>query len=80
MEETEDEVSEETKLNDAVRERDAYFSEACRTKETLSSVIPALEKATGLNADDFRKLCPGTELTPDETAALWLARAIMEKP
>ena len=48
-------------------------------QETLEAVIPALEKASGLKADDFRKHTVGT-LTPDEVAALWLARCILEKP
>ena len=65
--------------NDAIRERDAYFSEAQRTKETLAEIIPALERASGLNADQFRSLVQG-DMTPDEVAALWMARAILEKP
>ena len=48
-------------------------------EETLRLVIPALEKASGLKADDFRKHSVGN-LTPDEEAALWLARCILEKP
>lgn len=65
-------------LETALRDRDAYFAEAARVKDTLAAVIPALEKASGLKADDFRKHCAGAELTPDETAALWLSRAILE--
>lgn len=66
-----------TELQDAVRERDAYFADAARVKDTLSAIIPALELASGLKADEFRQCTPG-ELTPDEVAALWLSRAILE--
>lgn len=64
---------------DAIRERDAYFAEAARVKDTLAEIIPALEKASGLKADDFRRLNEGGLLTGDEIAALWMARAIMER-
>ena len=53
--------------------------EAARVAGTLADVIPALERASGLKADDFRKLAGG-ELTGNEVAALWLARAILEDP
>jgi hypothetical protein len=66
-------------IEDIIRERDAYFADAARTKETLAEVIPALERASGLKADDFRKLAHG-DLTPDEVAVLWMARAILEAP
>jgi hypothetical protein len=65
-------------IDDAIRERDAYFAEAARTKETLAEIIPALEIASKCNADELRKTCPVIELTPDEWAALWMARAILE--
>jgi len=68
-----------SELENAIAERDAYFSEAARTKETLAEVIPALEKASNLKANDLRKHCPNSALTPDEVAALWMARAILEK-
>jgi len=66
-----------TELENALRERDAYFADAARTKDTLALVIPALEKATGLKAEDFHGLADG-EMSRDEMAALWLARAILE--
>jgi hypothetical protein len=66
-------------LADALRERDAYFAEAARTKETLAAIIPALERASGADADELRATATG-ELTPDEWAALWMGRAIMEEP
>jgi len=66
-------------LADAIKERDGYFSEAARMKETLAEIIPALERASGLKADDFRKLTR-CALTGDEIAALWMARAILEAP
>lgn len=62
----------------AVRERDAYYAEAARVKDTLAHIIPALEAASGCKADDLRALCPGNGLTPDEWAALWMARGILE--
>jgi hypothetical protein len=65
-------------IDDAIRERDAYFTEAARTKETLAEIIPALEIASKCRADDLRATCPGNSLTPDEWAALWMARAILE--
>jgi acetoin utilization deacetylase AcuC-like enzyme len=34
---------EQLSLNNALRERDAYFAEAARTKETLAEIIPALD-------------------------------------
>lgn len=48
------------------------------TQETLDLLIPALEFASGCTARELRKTCPQTELTPDEWAALWMARAILE--
>jgi len=65
-------------IDDAIGERDAYFAEAARVKDTLADIIPALEIASGCNADELRATCPGNELTPDEWAALWMARAILE--
>ncbi len=65
-------------IDDTIRERDAYFTEAARTKETLAEIIPALEIASKCKADDLRSTCPGNSLTPDEWAALWMARAILE--
>lgn len=66
-------------LENAIRERDAYFTEAARTKETLAEIIPALEKASGLKAEAFHASHPDNDLTRDEWAALWLARAILEQ-
>lgn len=56
---------------------------AVQTEETdsvLALVIPALEKASGLAADSFREVTIKGRLSPDERAALWLARAILERP
>lgn len=64
--------------DDAIKERDAYFAEAARVKETLSEIIPALEIASKCKADELRATCPGNALTPDEWAALWMAKAIVE--
>jgi len=55
------------------------INEAARVKRTLSDVIPALERASGLKADNFRKTS-GNLLTGDEIAALWMARSILEAP
>ena len=68
-----------SELADALRERDAYFAEAARTKETLALIIPALERASGANADELRATVMGV-LTPDEWAGLWMAHTIMEAP
>ncbi len=65
-------------LDQALRDRDGYFAEAARVKETLGELIPALEKASGLKATDFEGSHPGNELTRNEWVALWLARAILE--
>ncbi len=65
-------------MDDALWERDAYFAEAARTKETLAEIIPALEVASGCKAGDLRSTWPGNDLTPDEWAGLWMARAILE--
>jgi len=65
-------------MSTTATQRDNYFSELSRVKETLAEIIPALERASGLKAADFYGL--GNELSNDETAALWMARAIMEKP
>ena len=55
------------------------FEESARVKETLADIIPALERASGLKADDFRRPSNGG-LTGDEIAALWMSRAILEAP
>ena len=57
----------------------AFIAECHRTKDTLEAIIPALEAASGLNADEMRANCPDIELTRDEWAALWMARAILER-
>ena len=54
------------------------LQESARLKETLSSIMMALEIASKCNADELRKSCPGNNLTPDEWGALWMARAIYE--
>ena len=68
-----------SELETALKLADGYLTECHRVKETLAEIIPALEKATGLKADDFRGLTTG-DLTGDEVAALWMARAILEAP
>lgn len=45
----------------------------------LKCLRPPLERASGANADKLRATAVG-EATPDEWAALWMARAIMEAP
>ena len=65
-------------IEDMVRERDAYFAETVRLKETLAEIIPALEIGSKCKADELRASCPGNELTPDEWAALWMAKAMIE--
>src|SRR5690242_13210068 len=37
--------------DDAIMERDSYFAEASRVKETLAEIIPALEIASKCKAD-----------------------------
>jgi hypothetical protein len=49
-----------------------------RLQTTLAEIIPALEIASKCKAEDLRALCLGHDLTPDEWAALWMARAILE--
>jgi len=61
--------------NDLVRERDGYFAEACRTKETLTRILPALEHASGKRADQFE--ADGAQ-TANEVAALSMARIILQ--
>lgn len=46
---------------------------------TLAEIIPALEIASKCQADELRATCPGNDLTPDEWAALWMSRAILER-
>lgn len=58
------------------RELAAVNAEVTRMKETLSDILPALERASGCSAKDLAR--PGNALTADEVAALWMARAIME--
>jgi hypothetical protein len=50
-----------------------------QTKKTLELIIPALERASGCNADELRATVMGV-LTPDEWAALWMSYTIMESP
>jgi hypothetical protein len=74
---TENKVIElQNQLAVALSERDAYFKESARVKETLADIIPALELASGLKADELRQT--GVVLSGDEVAALWMARAILE--
>jgi len=51
-------------------------AEVARLKETMSDILPALERASGCSAKELAQ--PGNALTADEVAALWMARAIME--
>lgn len=64
---------------DAIRERDAYFEEAARTKETLAEIIPALEIASKCNADELRAAYGGNKMTRDEWAAIWMAQEIIKQ-
>lgn len=68
----------ESQRDDALRQRDEWFSALSDLKENLAVIIPALETASGLKADDFRDTCPDNGLSSNEWAALWLARAIQE--
>jgi hypothetical protein len=71
----------ELELAEAHAQAYAYISEGHRTKDTLATVIPALEAVSGLKADEMRDNCPADiELTRNEWAALWMARAILERP
>lgn len=64
--------------DDALAQRDAYFSALFDLKETLATIIPALETASGLKAAEFYDTCPDNGTSRNEWAALWLARSIQE--
>ena len=59
-------------------ERDNLMAQRESFAETLEAVLPALESASGLRREHFPAM--GSSLTANETAALWMARAINEKP
>lgn len=59
-------------------ERDWNREESERLKDTLSEIIPALELASKCNADALRATCPNVTLTPNEWAALWMVKAIID--
>ncbi len=53
--------------------------DAAQSKDVLADVIPALERASGLKAEEF-PVPSASAFSQNEWSALWLARAILEKP
>jgi hypothetical protein len=44
----------------------------------LPELLPALAAASGCDVESLRRTCPHVDYTPDEWAALWMARGILE--
>ena len=69
----------ERQRDEALRQRNEWFNALCDQKENLALIIPALETASGIKADDLRATCPDNGISANEWAALWMASAIQER-